>query len=186
MRKFIFLTILISFFSCQKNYLPRPYGYFRVDMPENQYVKLDTISPYFFEISKYAKVKKNKKSDEFCIDIYYPFIDGTIYCTYNRFKSADFPTVSEESRTLAYKHTIRADAISESFFAKEGDRVFCILYDFKGNVASPVQFFITDSVSQYFRGSLYFNALPNADSIAPMKNYVFQDIRNLIETFRWK
>ena len=55
-----------------------------------------------------------------------------------------------------------------------------------GNAASPVQFFISDSIRHFIRGALYFNALPNPDSIAPVSTYVEQDIIRLIESLEWK
>ena len=76
--------------------------------------------------------------------------------------------------------------LSETVFVNDEEEVYGILYDFKGNAASPVQFFLTDSLHQYFRGSLYFNARPNADSIAPMMTFVREDIVRLIESFKWK
>jgi gliding motility-associated lipoprotein GldD len=55
----------------------------------------------------------------------------------------------------------------------------------KGNAASPAQFYVTDSVRNFLRGSLYFNHTPNADSIAPAANYVLQDMIHMIETLEW-
>jgi len=36
------------------------------------------------------------------------------------------------------------------------------------------------------RGSLYFNATPNKDSIAPVLDFVSKDITKLIETLQWE
>lgn len=38
----------------------------------------------------------------------------------------------------------------------------------------------------YLRGSLYFYASPNADSIAPAVEYFRKDVEHLIETLKWK
>ncbi len=186
MKKSVLIIWALLFCACQKELAPRPYGYFRVDLPTNEYVALDTLAVYAFDISKHAQVQQNPRSKAYCIDIYYPQIDGTIYCTYEEFRAADFRKVSEESRELAYKHVVRAESITERVFANDEARVYGILYDFKGNTASSVQFFLTDSVRRYFRGSLYFNARPNNDSIAPMRDFVREDIIRLVETFKWK
>ena len=42
--------------------------------------------------------------------------------------------------------------------------------------ASPLQFMLTDSVSHFFRGALYYDCIPNADSLAPVTRYLKQDI----------
>jgi hypothetical protein len=53
-------------------------------------------------------------------------------------------------------------------------------------VATAYQFFLTDSTKHFIRGALYFEATPNKDSIRPMNNFVAEDMRHLINTFRWK
>ena len=56
----------------------------------------------------------------------------------------------------------------------------------KGNVASPAQFYVTDSVNHFLTGSLYFYAKPNYDSILPAANYLQKDIKRIMETLVWK
>ena len=48
-----------------------------------------------------------------------------------------------------------------------------------------MQFFLTDSVDHFIRGSLYFDVEIN-DSIMPINNFLKEDIRFMIETFEWK
>jgi gliding motility-associated lipoprotein GldD len=71
-------------------------------------------------------------------------------------------------------------------FINEKERVYGILYDIKGNSASSLQFYLTDSSRHFFRGALYFNVQPNKDSLAPVIDYFREDIIYLIETFSWK
>ena len=61
-----------------------------------------------------------------------------------------------------------------------------MLYAIEGNAASAAQFFVTDSVRHFVRGSLYFNNVPNADSVAPVNAFIINDIRHLMETLEWK
>ena len=65
------------------------------------------------------------------------------------------------------------------------NKVFGMLYDYEGITATSSQFYLTDSVEHFFRGSFYFNTEIN-DSIAPINNFVKEDVRFLIESFRWK
>ena len=65
-------------------------------------------------------------------------------------------------------------------------KVYGILYDLTGNTASSVQFILTDSVKHFFRGALYFENVPNKDSIAPMSAYIREDVIRLMESFEWK
>ena len=77
-------------------------------------------------------------------------------------------------------------AIDELEYADPGAKVYGLTYLLKGNAASPVQFWVTDSSKHFLRGSLYFYAVPNADSIAPVLSFVKEDIRHLMESVRWK
>ena len=83
-------------------------------------------------------------------------------------------------------HITKADAINEQPFINHENKVFGILYDLKGNTASAVQFYVTDSTRHFLRGSLYFSAEPNADSLAPVIDFFREDIIHLIETLKWK
>lgn len=184
----LILTVLLS--ACKQTTQPKPYAYFRITLPEHQYSKTDTLGPYSTELSKYCIAGKtdNKFStdtDEW-FDLYYPTMNATIHLSYKKISHRQLRQITEESRDLAYKHTIRADAITESFFANDSAKIYCILYKMTGNAASQAQFFATDSVRNFLRGALYFNHTPNADSIAPVAEYVQQDMIHLIETLNWK
>lgn len=175
---------------CSQPPMPRPYAYFRIDLPEHAYTRCDVFSHCEFDMSAYAVANRREeqwagKYDEW-YNLDYPSLNGTIHLSYKKITPETFQTVSEESYTLAYKHTIRADAIEESLYANDTARAFGILYEMSGNAASPVQFFISDSIRHFIRGALYFNALPNPDSIAPVSTYVEQDIIRLIESLEWK
>jgi gliding motility-associated lipoprotein GldD len=91
----------------------------------------------------------------------------------------------EDSRSLVYKHTIKADAIDESPVIRPEENVYGIIYDLRGNTASSLQFFLTDSIQNFIRGSLYFNTTPNSDSLAPVVGFIRKDIMHMIESFEW-
>ena len=92
----------------------------------------------------------------------------------------------EDTRKIVYKHSVRADGIGEKAYDHKEKNVHGILYDLKGNTASSVQFVLTDSSRNFFRGALYFNNIPNKDSIAPMSDYIREDIIHIMESFEWK
>jgi gliding motility-associated lipoprotein GldD len=100
--------------------------------------------------------------------------------------NGDIAQILEDSRKLAYKHSIKADAIHEQMFIKPDKKVYGILYEIDGNAASSVQFFLTDSIKHYVRGALYFNIEPNKDSLAPVIKFIKEDITVMMESFEWK
>ena len=184
----VLMGIVVSLPAC-RHYTPKPAGYFRIEIPENEYVMFDTIAyPYSFEVSKYASVipqKDQVSGDKYWINIFYPQFGGTIYCSYKQVQG-NLQELSEDSREFVYKHTIKADDISEQMFVRPEAGVYGMLYRIAGNTASPVQFVLTDSTGYFFRGALYFNAAPNKDSIAPVLHFVTEDIVVLMETFKHK
>jgi gliding motility-associated lipoprotein GldD len=191
-RNYCFVAFLITasviLFSCDNSYVPKPRGYFRIDLPEKSYRTFDTIFPYSFEYPAYARVvlDKRKSSEPFWINIEFPQFKGTIYVSYKPVKG-NLVEYLEDTRTFVMKHIPKADAIEDSLVSRPDARVYGLLYDIEGSgAASPCQFFVTDSASRFLRGALYFNVTPNNDSLAPVIDFIREDIRHMIKTFRWK
>jgi gliding motility-associated lipoprotein GldD len=184
---YLIAGISVLLVSCGRSSIPRPYGYFRVDLPEHTYRTIDTLSlPYRFDLPKNAKlVSRNAGGEKFWIDIYYPKLNASIYCSYKPV-NGNLIELLEDTRKIVYKHSVRADGIGEKVFDHPEKNVHGILYDLKGNTASSVQFILTDSTKHFFRAALYFNNVPNKDSIAPMSNYIREDIVRIMESFEWK
>lgn len=185
--KCVFFIIIILTSACNDAGMPKPYGYFRVDLPKHNYRIADTLNlPYKFDLSCSASiVSRNENGEKYWIDIQYPMLNASVYCSYKAVKS-NLYQLSEDSRRYVYKHSVKADGISEKVYENKEKKVYGILYDIKGNTASSVQFVLTDSTKNFFRAALYFNNVPNKDSISPMLDYVRQDMIRLMESFEWK
>lgn len=181
------LSVLTLVVACNKKAMPKPYGYFRIELPEAHYRTMDTLNyPYRFEISTLTKVEfRQAKKEKFWLDIQYPSLNATLYCSYKPIQGNLFE-LSEDSRKYVYKHSVKADGIAETAYSNADKRVYGIFYDILGNTASSMQFIVTDSTKNFFRGALYFENVPNKDSIAPMLQYIRKDMIRLMETFEWK
>jgi len=189
-RKYIVVLLLISLLSgisCQRNYTPKPRGFMRIEFPVKEYASFDSTCPYKFNYPVYAKVVPDRdyNSEPYWINIEFPSFKGKIHISYKKVEGNLYEYI-EDSRSLAYKHTIKADAIKETVYSDPGADVHGILYDIKGDAASSLQFFLTDSNAHFLRGSLYFNVQPNKDSLAPVIDYFREDIIQLMESFEWK
>jgi gliding motility-associated lipoprotein GldD len=180
-------TIIILSAGCKNTTVPKPAGYFRIDLPQKEYHLLDQGYPYSFEYPVYGVInnKTTPNAQPYWINIEFPAYNAKIYISYNSVKN-NLPQLTEDSHTLAYKHSVKADAIEEKVWSNDSTHVYGILYDVKGNAASSVQFFMTDSTSHFLRGSLYFMAQPNEDSLKPVIEFFRKDIIHLIETLSWK
>jgi gliding motility-associated lipoprotein GldD len=185
---FLFLTGVI--YSCDSHYTPRPRGYFRIDLPEKSYERFDTAQyPYSFEYPVYATVEPYPDAgpqDKYWINIQFPRFKATLHLSYKQVNN-NLITYLEDAHTLAVKHIPKADAIYDSLIIDRRRHVFGLVYDIEGTeVASPFQFILTDSTSNFVRGALYFNVVPNNDSLEPVINFLEKDLDHMINTFRWK
>ena len=182
------MTVIITVISSGcSNDVPRPRGYFRIELPEKNYVKFDNDSfPYLFDYAYVATLERKATKDEpYWVDVVYPRLNARIYCSYKHVDS-NFREVNEDARSFVYKHTIKADDITEQPYVDDSAKVYALLYELKGNTASAIQFVATDSVKHFFRGALYFNNTPNQDSVAPVREYIREDIIRLLESLRWR
>jgi len=184
---FSFLLLLLFVVACKQNYYPKPTGYLRTDFPEKQYRLFDTAFPYRFEYPVYCFIEpdRDKNAEPYWINIVFPLLKGKIHISYKKLHD-NLPALSEDARTLAYKHTVKAEAIDEVLIRHPEKKVYGILYDIRGNVASSIQFTLTDSCRHFLRASLYFYVRPNQDSLMPALKFCRTDIEHLIETFSWK
>lgn len=184
---FIVGFVFLQFTACS-GYSPKPLAYYRIDIPEPEYQEVDSFNHFTFELSNQAVITPANpaKGGDF-FNIFYPHWNATIYCSYFPLKKDKLEQLSEESRKFVYQlHAFKADAIQEQFFEYTEQNVYGLLYTIEGNVASPIQFVLTDSIHSFFRGALYFDNTPNQDSIAPVLEYINNDIQVLVESFRWK
>jgi gliding motility-associated lipoprotein GldD len=181
----IIVSVLFSLVSCNSNPpVPKPRGYFRIDLPEKEYKMYDDDCPFTFELPVYAFIIKEK--EDYCwMDLYFPLNKATVYLTYKTINN-DLNAHLEDAHEFAYKHTVKADAIEEIRFENDSLRLYGMMYNLKGNTASQVQFYLTDSTTHFLRGSLYFNVAPNKDSLAPVIDFIRADIEHLMESLRWK
>lgn len=184
---FGFILIAIIFIACENNSVPKPTGYFRIDLPEKEYSRVDTIPfPFSLKLPQYAHVNlRRTKKDKNFLNIDFTRFGARVHLSYIPIND-NLPKLLEDSRTLVYKHVVKAQDIKENLVMNREDRVFGTYYQIEGNAASGSQFYLTDSVNHFLRGALYFNVEPNYDSIAPVQAFIKEDIEELIEGFRWK
>lgn len=183
------LSLLLTFLSCDSNqYQPKPKGYFRIDFPQKEYVRLDSMPNYSFEYPVYSKVTPDYLSpqEKEWVNIEYPSYKGTIHISYKTVND-NLNVYLEDSYSMMTKHISRAMGIRDSVIIDPDRKMYGLMYFLEGEgVASPLQFYLTDSVNHFMRGSLYFNVRTNNDSLAPVIDFVTDDIRHLIETIEWK
>jgi len=189
----IFLLAVTCFWSCQENYVPKPTAFLRLEYPEPKYasVGFDEL-PFTFETNAVAedvKVKALATSIEsYGLNIEYTSLKGTIFLTYKAVGHSEknLSSFIEDAQKLTLEHTKKADEIPVYPYENSERKVYGLLSEVKGNVASQAQFYVTDSINHFLTASLYFNTKPNYDSILPAAQYLQNDMKRVMESIKWK
>jgi len=178
---FLFLIVL-GFFSCKEETVPKPASQLRLEYPAPKYTELTSNCPFSFDVNTLAQLKNNSCSYE----IQYPKMKATVYLTYKEVHN-DIDKLLQDAQNLTYKlHTLKADDILEQPFVNPNKKVFGMFYKVGGNAATNALFYATDSTKHFMTGSVYFYAKPNYDSILPATQYVQDDMRRIMESMKWK
>lgn len=179
--------------ACTHVSTPKPYAYFRIAVPDTAYVDFAQSPavqssalryPYTFALSKNAVVQP-RNDEPYWINLYYPALDATIHCSYKPVRN-NLRKLTDDALDFVYRNANFASAIPEQGYAHPEAKVYGVLFDLEGNTASSCQFFVTDSTKHFFRASVYCNCPPNADSLAPVYQYLRNDVIRMVETFEWK
>ena len=194
MRLFL-LGFILTLFSCgsaseeENTAMPRPKGFPAMEIPPHQYQALEKGHPFSFELSKQAVVKKDTfaLSEPHWMYIYYPRWDAFIQLTYKSVEGdrKRLDKMIRDSYVLASKHQMKANRIEDAILTTRDGRKATVI-ELEGEVATPFQFFATDSTSHFLRGAVYLNTATKNDSLAPVIRYLKQDAIHLIQTLLWK
>jgi len=188
---FILLMSCILLISCSNDedntIAPKPRSYFRLSFPEKKYITYDSVCPFTFEMPEYSHIDRDKNfgAEPCWLNLNFPTLNGTLHLSYKAV-NGNIQEYLEDTYTLASKHQIKASGIEEQLISRDSNKVYGLIYEIKGNAASSIQFFLTDSTRHFIRGALYFNSVPNTDSIAPVLEFIKKDIFQMIATFKWK
>ncbi|MES2796569.1 MAG: gliding motility lipoprotein GldD [Bacteroidota bacterium] len=175
--------------SDSQDYSPKPKGYNRIEMPKVAYQKMTEKHPYYFEYSKYARLLPDTfaKAEPHWIYIDYPTFGANVQLTYKPI-NGDLKRLQNmigDAHTLSYKHSVKAYSIQEKIYQSPSGNQANVI-DLEGEVPSQVQFYMTDSTRHFLRGALYFKTSMQNDSLAPVIQYIRNDILHLVNTLEWK
>lgn len=183
------LVVIISIvIGCKEEInIPKPPSYLRLELPDHSYKQIDTECPYSFEIADLYAIKDVYSGDvKTCHkDIDLGPLNGTLHFSYLEIVDPLANYVNFVNDKVD-EHKIKASAINDTRIAFPEKNVFGTFFQLEGDVASPFQFYLTDSTSNFVSAVVYFNSVPNYDSLKPTLDYLKVDLDHFIETFEWK
>jgi gliding motility-associated lipoprotein GldD len=186
MRKLIsfWMVLGLLFISCKDDPRPKPKGFLSLEYPTAKYEMIDIGCPYSFEMNELAEISPSRNRIPCWIQLDYASMNGSIFITYQPVKN-NLDSLLSDAQKLPLQHTIKADAIEGDIYTNEYNSTYGMFYEVEGDAASQAQFYLTDSTQHFLTGSVYFNSLPNFDSIVPAAHYLKKDMRHLMETLKW-
>ena len=207
---FLFISAII-FIACNSNYSSKKKGYFKIQLPEHKYQSFDKSNfPYSFEYPVYGNVMQDSTyfdstpENNYWINVDFPQFNARLFLSYKiiggmapyKIKMPDgtykdslginkFDLMVNDAFNLTNKNDVLASSITDSLmFTPNG--VSGVFFRVGGNAATANQFFLSDTTANFLRGALYFDAVPNSDSLRPVQEFLRKDIEHLINTFQWK
>jgi gliding motility-associated lipoprotein GldD len=188
----VIAVMSVAIVSCNSDYTPKPRGYFKIHFPEKKYQVFNKSGyPYSFEYPVYANVVKDSSffgeatENPWWINVDFPQFNGRVYVSYKDIGKNKFDKLIKDAFTMTNKHTMKAYSIDDSLITTPNN-VHGVFFKVGGNVATANQFFLTDTTRHFLRGALYFDATPNEDSLGIVNRFLMEDVRHMINSFKWK
>lgn len=165
--------------------VPKPQGHVRLTLPDTTSARYTSPCGTSCRVPSHAKVEVRSapQGEKGCwYNLSFPRFNARIHFTERPVGNA-LPKLIQDAQTLVFGHEIAAAGIRRH--ALDLPEKSGMIYVLEGPVAAPIQFFVTDSTSNFMRGSLYFNHAPNPDSTAPVLERMEADIRRIMESLEW-
>ena len=198
LQKSLFYSLLIAqcllLISCGKkgdsqDFVPKPKGYNRIDLPVASYSQITENHPFSFQYSNQAVLKPDtvRWAEPHWMYVYYPAYKAVIQLTYKPLNNdkTKLAKLIDDAHKLAAKHNAKAYSIQDLILKTPSGKT-AMLMELEGEVPTYLQFYTTDSTKHYLRGALYFNTALKSDSLAPVIEYLKKDVIKLLNTLEWK
>lgn len=189
------LLLPLLWLSCTDAPVARPDAFMRIGLPSTEtYAPLNEAAPFGLDINAEAKVivkdvlaeegNEEVREGEYWLDVVYPTVLSTVQLTYKPVDN-NLEALVRDAQQLAYKHTVKASGMREQFFEYKDKKVYGLYYELSGASATTTQFYATDSTQHFLRGVLYHYSAPNADSLAPVTEFMQAEILEMISSLHW-
>ena len=185
--RFVSLLLLLT---CNDNYLPKPNAFLSLDYPLTNYndVKFypkDVSLQYNSAVSIIESL--NNSNTLISKRINYKEHNASILIDLHEINNnMDLSRILNELNDFTNIHLKKKNSvINVQEYKNESQRLYASIIKIKGDVTSPYQFYITDSLKNMITASVRYNKSIKYDSVLPSLKYIEKDIYHLIETLTW-
>ena len=182
------LLSCLAFYSCEAPSVSRPQGYYRIDLPTSEFSRVEVSCGVTLDKPNHSRleiVESDKSGDACWFNLNFPRHNARLHITQVEIHD-NLINLMEDAQEMVFSHDIKSNGISRIRIFEEENNTNGVLYHIGGPVATPIQFFVTDSSDHFIRGSLYFNHAPNPDSTAPVVAKMMGDIERVMRSISWK
>ena len=179
MKLFIYLFIFLT--GCEQVVLPKQKVFLSQQFPFPSYVDTQKKCLYNFQINELSHIY----FDENCNSVIkYELLKSTIYISNIKIND-NLELIKSDFNKRLSDNSHKSSIVKSSEFNDRNKNVYAKYFTFIGDSPSNTQFYITDSISNFISGSLFFESKPNYDSLLPSVTYMNNDIRKIIQSFKW-
>ncbi len=179
--------LVVCTFACRHDQaVSKPRAYPRVEYPEHSFkTYAEPACPFTFRYPGYAEIT-DKPGHACWFDLSMPVFKARLHCSYLPVSDrSEFDKLVRDAYTIAAKINERANYMEESRL-ENSQHVGGIALHWTGPAASPFHFFLSDTTRHFFKASLYFEAEVRPDSLAPIIQFVEQDLDSMVQSFAWR
>lgn len=191
----VFFILASVLYSCKEErvYSPKPRMFPRIEFPSKSYeeFKFDACN-FTFQKPEYATVKTGikffgQKAEHPCwFDLEIEKLNTSLHFSYTEIQGENtLEKLVKDAFKIVEEHNAKAEYTEEALVENKHG-VKGLMFNLEGPVASPINFFLTDTTNHFVRASLYFNAVVNPDSTQVVLDFVSKDVDKIISTFEWK
>ncbi len=175
------LILLLIVVGCNNDYiLPKPKAFLFKQFKNQEYYNFDSKCGFSFIVNKYSIIDSNECN----LKIYNPYLKSTIFFTKVNIDN-NIMLIQKDFDKKLKENSKNAFYVKSSEYVNSNKKIYAKYFTFSGDTPSNIQFFITDSISKYITGSLFFESKPNYDSLLPSIEFTNNEIRKLIQSFNW-
>lgn len=179
-----YVALLLT--ACEdENFIPKPPTYLRLELPNHTYKSYEDPCGFSFDLAELYSMDSLVSPSNCNRKIDLGPLNGTLFIYYWDMDQPLSYYVNNANDEVG-NHKLKATLINDERLVYRNKRVFGTRFELQGDVATPFQFYLTDSTERFLYAEVLFNSTPNYDSMRPTLDYFKKDLEQIIKSFKWR